>query len=256
MESVNEITKMTNETNQETLGEIVARDIRKGLIFKKYGLDFCCGGKKTIQEACEAKGIDSAPLVKELIEADNVKDSRPLPYNEWSLDFLVDYIVNTHHSYVEKTLPEMRAYADKVMRAHGNRHPELLEIRQLVEAVFQEMTEHMFKEEKILFPYIKQLEAAGNRSAAAPAAHFGSVQNPIYMMEAEHESAGHAMAQIRKLTQDYNLPQGACMSYKLLYHLLEEFENDLHVHVHLENNILFPKSVMLENQCHSASASL
>lgn len=242
------ISKRSLGETDETLGQIAARDLRKASIFKKYGLDFCCGGKKTVKQACLEKGIDVVKVEEELREADRIPSSRPLPYNDWELDFLSDYIVNTHHAYVQKNLPDIRAYAEKVARVHGGRHPELLGLRQIVEQVYHEMSSHMAKEENILFPYIKKLVAAKKNNQLVGGVHFGTVQNPINMMEIEHESVGNELARLRLLTDNYALPPDACASYSLLYRLLNEFEEDLHLHVHLENNILFPKAIQLEKQ--------
>lgn len=240
------ITKRITGEQEETLGEIAAKDLRKAEVFKKYGLDFCCGGKKTVKEACAEKGIDVTKVEKELQQADKNPAVRPLPYNDWGLDFLADYIVNTHHSYVRKTLPDLRAYASKVAQVHGPQHPELMPIQQLVEEVNKELSEHLVKEEKILFPFIKELVMAKDRSQSPRAVQFGSVQNPIHMMEEEHEAAGKCMEEIRALSNNYTLPEDACASYSLLFKMLNDFEEDLHIHVHLENNILFPKAIALE----------
>ena len=239
--------KITGE-NDETLGQIAAKDLRKAQVFKKYGLDFCCGGKKTVKEACAEKGLDVTKVEKELQQADRMPASRPLPYGDWSLDFLADYIVNTHHSYVRKNLPDIKAYAEKVRRVHGGRHPELLEIHQLVEEVYAELMAHMIKEEKVLFPYIKELVSVTNQTEPSHAASFGTVQNPINMMEMEHEMVGKNMEKIRTLSNNYQLPEDACASYSLLYRMLDEFEEDLHLHIHLENNILFPKALEVEKK--------
>jgi regulator of cell morphogenesis and NO signaling len=233
---------------EETLGEIVAKDLRKAQVFKKYGLDFCCGGKKTVKEACAEKGLNVSQVEQELMHADKLLASRPIPYAEWSLDFLADYIVNTHHSYVKKNLPDLLAYATKVMKVHGSHHPELIRINQLVEEVNAELTGHMLKEERVLFPYIKEIVVAKNNTTMIHTAHFGTVQNPINMMEMEHELVGKNLAEIRELSGNYSLPEDACASYSLLYRMLDEFEEDLHLHVHLENNILFPKALEMEKQ--------
>lgn len=240
------ISKNRTGENEETLGEIAVKDLRKAEIFRKYGLDFCCGGKKTVKEACAEKGLDVTKVEQELQQADKNPTTRPLPYNDWSLDFLADYIVNTHHSYVSKILPDLRAYSKKVAQVHGSRHPELIPIYQLVEEINGEMTEHMMKEEKVLFPFIKQLVAAKNSGQLLGEIHFGTVQNPIQMMESEHEQVGGNLEEIRTLSNNFALPEDACASYSLLYRMLDEFENDLHIHVHLENNILFPKAIELE----------
>lgn len=238
------IQKRVSGQKDETLGEIAARDLRKAQIFKKYGLDFCCGGKKTVKEACAQKGLDVTRVEQELKQADLIPAARPLPYNDWGLDFLADYIVNTHHTYVKKNLPDIRVYAEKVKRVHGNYHPELIRVHELVEEINAELSSHMVKEENILFPYIKQLAQA--QLAGAPG--FGTVKNPISVMEGEHESVGRSMEQLRAVTDEFTLPADACASYSLLYRLLAEFEEDLHLHIHLENNILFPKAIELEKQ--------
>lgn len=249
------ISKNAPEGSSETLGEIAARDLRKAQVFKKYGLDFCCGGKKTVRQACAEKGLDAAVVEEELQQADRQFTTRPLPYNNWSLDFLADYIVNTHHSYVKQSLPEIAGYANKVARVHGSRHPELLAINQLVTGIYDELLSHLVKEEEVLFPYIKELaRAAGQRQEGAPAMYFGTVRQPVNVMEMEHESVGRSLEEIRRLSNNYALPEDACASYSLLYRMLDEFEDDLHIHVHLENNILFPKAVKLENELNNGKS--
>lgn len=239
----------TLDLSGETLGQIAAADLRKAAILKKHDLDFCCGGKKTLKEACVKNGLDIAAIIQELQRADIDPLARPVPYDEWNLDFLADYIVNTHHSYVKKTLPELLFYAAKVARAHSGRNPELAAIQQLVEEANTELLSHMIKEERVLFPYIKELVlAAGDPQAKLPAALSGNIQNPIAMMELEHESAAKIFEQIRQLSNDLSLPEGACASYSIFYRMLDEFENDLHFHVHLENNILFPKALSIEKK--------
>lgn len=240
------ISKKVTGENDETLGQIAAKDLRKAEIFKKYGLDFCCGGKKTIKEACAEKGLDVTKIEQELQQADKVVQSRPVPYNDWNLDFLADYIVNTHHSYDKKTLPELTGYATKVASVHGQQHPELYKIKTLVDEINAELSAHMIKEEKILFPYIKALVLAQSNEQVPQAAHFGTVKNPINMMEMEHELVGKNMEEIRGLSKNYTVPDDGCASYSLLFNMLDEFENDLHLHIHLENNILFPKALSLE----------
>jgi regulator of cell morphogenesis and NO signaling len=243
------ISKRFNVDNDETLGQIATKDLRKAEIFRKYGIDFCCGGKKTLKQACAEKGLDITKVEQELQHTDKAPYPRPLPYSDWSLDFLADYIINTHHSYVKKVLPELRSYATKVARVHGNHHPELPAVLQLVEEVNAELTAHMIKEERVLFPYIRELVKNNGQPSQGPS--FGTVQNPISVMEMEHEMVGKNMEEIRMLTDNYSLPEDACASYSLLFQLLIEFENDLHIHIHLENNILFPKALTLEKQSKS-----
>lgn len=242
------VTKKLNGQSEETLGEIAAKDIRKAEIFKKYGLDFCCGGKKTVKEACAEKGLDVTKIEQELQQSDKNYASRPLPYNDWEEGFLADYIVNTHHSYVKKTLPELMQYSLKVAKVHGNAHPELVTMYRLVEEIYHEMSEHMEKEEQILFPFVKKLSYADNKADVLANASFGNVENPINMMVHEHEVVGKNLELLRKLSNDYTLPADACASYKLYFHMLEEFESDLFLHVHLENNILFPKVLEMTKQ--------
>lgn len=241
------ISKRITGQGEETLGELATKDLRKAAVFKKYGIDFCCGGKKTVREACAEKGLDVAVIEREFQETEKAAvAARPLPYTDWSLDFLADYIVNTHHSYCKNSLPDLLAYANKVARVHGDRHPELYRIKTLVDEVNEELSSHMIKEEMVLFPYIKALAQAKQNGEVAQAAQFGTVQNPINMMEMEHEMVGKNMEEIRALSNNYTLPQDACASYGLLFKMLDEFEDDLHLHIHLENNILFPKALEME----------
>ncbi len=242
------ITKRYAAPGEETIGQIAARDLRKAKVFKNNGIDFCCGGKKTLREACSEKGLDVTRIEKELEQADTLPLTRALPYRDWSLDFLAEYIVQIHHSYVRETIPQLAGYAKKVAGVHGGRHPELLEVQKIVGEISAEMTSHMLKEERVLFPYIRAIVQAGQAGAPQEQAHFGTVQNPIHMMEMEHEFVGEALARIREITNGYTLPGDACTSFTLLYRLLEDFENDLHLHVHLENNILFPGAIALEQQ--------
>lgn len=240
------IGKNVTGAQQETLGQIAAKDLRKAEVFKKYGLDFCCGGKKTVKQACLDKGIDATKVEYELQQVDKNSGPCPMPYDEWSLDFLADYIVNTHHSYVKKSLPEIRAYAFKVAQVHGGLHTELHAIRHLVEKIFSEFSAHLKKEEEILFPFIKKLVASSSSQGTENPSQVSSIQSPVAVMETEHEMAGKDLEEIRVLSNNYSLPEDACASYSLLFRMLNEFENDLHVHVHLENNILFPKALALE----------
>ncbi|MGL4347407.1 MAG: iron-sulfur cluster repair di-iron protein [Chitinophagaceae bacterium] len=234
------ITKNILLSEEITLGKIVADNWNTAHVLNKYGLDFCCKGKRTLKQSCQEKGIDINELQQEL---DSVAPSsgQTLPYNDWKLDFLADYIVNTHHHYVEKYMPEIRHYAQKVAKKHGPEHPELVTIQELVEALNSELSTHFEKEEKILFPYIKNIVQKNSSSEC-----FNSVQQPISMMEEDHDAAGQILANIREVSKNYVLPEEACNSYQLLYKHLEALENDLHLHIHLENNILFPKAIALE----------
>lgn len=243
------ISKKLSGQNEETLGEIAVKDLRKVEIFKKYGLDFCCGGKKTVKEACAEKGIDVTKVEQELQQAERVSSVsayKPLPYDDWSLDFLADYIVNTHHSFVRKTSPDLRTYSAKVAKVHGSHHPELIKINELVQEVIDEMAEHMVEEEQVVFAYIKKLVSNNADLKNSTDKDSANLQTPITKMEMEHELVGGNMEQIRELSNNYTLPADACASYSFLFKLLQDFESDLHLHVHLENNILFPKAIELE----------
>ncbi|RXJ44333.1 iron-sulfur cluster repair di-iron protein [Gelidibacter gilvus] len=242
------IKKRVSGEIEETLGELAAKDLRKAEIFKKYGLDFSCEGKKTIKEACAEKGLDVTKVEQELQQTDKEPASRPMSYDEWDLDFLSDYIVNVHHRYVRKNLPDITAYAQKVMEVHGERHPELIEINNLVKAVGADLLAHMEKEEIRLFPLLKTFVNRTKETASQKTLTSNEFQHFIMQHEAEHAFVGNEMNDIRKLTNYYTLPEDACASYTLLYRMLDEFEDDLDLHIHLENNILFPKAIELENQ--------
>ncbi len=229
-----------------TVGEMVVADYRKADVFRKYGLDYCCGGKKPLEEICRKKGLDLQTIQNELDQLDLLPSNPQQDFGHWPLDRLSEYIVERHHRYVEDSLPILYELTNKVARVHGERHPELIKIAQLFNAVAQELQMHMLKEERILFPYIQQMAIAHQNGKTIPTPVFGSIENPIQMMEAEHESAGSSLEMIRQLSSDYTPPIDACTSYRVLFAKLNEFEQDLHQHVHLENNLLFPKAIAME----------
>jgi regulator of cell morphogenesis and NO signaling len=235
------------EGDQETIGQIAVKDLRKAEVFKKYGIDFCCGGKKTVRQVCQEKGIDATKVEHELQQVNTNNKTDNNAYNGWGLDFLADYIVNTHHRYVRKYLPELRGYALKVAQVHGDRHPELFEIQKLVESINTELSEHMVEEENVLFAYVKKIVNAKNTNQ--PLDKEGKdLSALIEGLEKEHDFVGRCLDKIRALSNDYAIPDDACASYKLLFKMIQEFEDDLHIHIHLENNILFPKSVEMEKE--------
>lgn len=228
--------------NDETLGQLAAKDLRKVEVFKKYGLDFSCGGEKTVKEACAEKGLDVTKVEQELQQADKRPASRPIPYDEWNIDFLADYIVNTHHSYIKKNLPDITTYANKVMEVHRDQHPELIEINNLVKEINMILMGHMDREETVLFPLIKELVRSNPEAGPSREQKIGSIKDKIGTLELEHQLIGRKLVEVRKLSSNYALPQDACASYTLLYKMLDEFEEDLQLHFHLENNILFAKA--------------
>lgn len=247
---MNELTK-TETTAKElvtkTLAELVTDNIRAAIVFEEFDLDFCCRGNRTLKEACAEKNIAIEKVVSHLVELGKSNNGH-YQINDWSLDFLVEYILNNHHQYVRRMIPVITLHADKVASVHGKNHPETLRIADLFLAVREELEMHMMKEERILFPQIKQMVLTQKENSQFFPPAFGSIQNPIRMMEFEHSNAGDALYQIRQLSNNYSHPEDACNTFKALYSELKEFEEDLHKHIHLENNILFPKSIELESE--------
>lgn len=234
-----------NITENKTIAEIVTKNIKTAHIFKKYGLDFCCGGGISIKEACAKYNIEYNELEKDLLDVENV-NNHANNYDNWNLSFLIDHIINVHHNYVTESIPLILEYANKVANVHGHHYTQVVEIKDLFIDVSNELLSHMQKEEEILFPYVKQLENAKKEGVEPISTSFGSVNNPINMMEEEHEKAGDIFKKIEKLSNNYTTPPEGCNTFKALYSKLEEFEQDLHQHIHLENNILFPKAIKLE----------
>ena len=232
------------ELANQTLAEIVTENIRSAIVFEEFGLDFCCKGKRPLSDACAENKVNVKDVVKSLSDLNSNETSQNI--NDWELDFLIDYIMNNHHQYVRRMIPVISLHADKVASVHGKNHPETIEIADLFLAVREELESHMMKEERILFPFIKQLYNAKKINEQIAPPPFGTIQNPIRMMEAEHSSAGDALFKIRDLSKNYSTPEDACNTFKALYSELKEFEEDLHKHIHLENNLLFPKSIEIE----------
>ncbi len=233
-----------NITEDKTVAEVVTENIKSAHIFKKHGIDFCCGGGVSVKKACAKKGVSYSEIKKELDAIDAV--SKAYNYNSWKLDFLIDHIENIHHTYVEENITLLIQYANRVAKVHGHHYTEVVKINELFTEVANELTAHMKKEELILFPFIKQLVKAEKEGTIAPKPHFGTVNNPIKMMEEEHENAGDIFKEIARLSNNYTPPESACNTFRALYAKLDEFEQDLHQHIHLENNILFPKAIQLE----------
>lgn len=242
------INKKNMETiKHKTVAELVTQNIETAHIFKKYGIDFCCGGGQSIAKACAKKKVDFATLEAELLRAGE-PDEKDYNYNQWDLDILTNHIIEVHHTYVEENIPLLLQYTDKVARVHGHHRSEVREIRELFQKVALELGPHLKKEELILFPFIKKLARAKKYNQILPRPHFSTVENPIRMMEAEHEDSGELLRKIAMLSDDYTPPEEACNTFRAMYAKLEEFEQDLHLHIHLENNILFPKALQLEKE--------
>lgn len=232
-------------TKTDYIGAMVAEDFRTAAVFKKYGIDFCCKGGRTIADACEKKGIDEQKIYEEI---ENLPKSggANIDFTSWPLDLLADYVEKTHHRYVEEKTPVLQAFLDKLCKVHGDRHPELFEIRELFDESAKDLAAHMKKEELILFPFVRNMIKAQQTGEVLRQPHFGTVENPVNMMQHEHAVEGERFEKIAKLTDGYTPPADACNTYKVAFAMLQDFENDLHTHIHLENNILFPKSIHLE----------
>ena len=232
-------------TKEKTIGEFVAEDFRAAQVFRKYKIDFCCKGDRTVEEACENKKYQAEDIYNELSNVANLK-SGDIDFNSWPLDLLADYVEKTHHRYVEENTAVLIQYLNKLCKVHGGGHPELFEIRDLFFASAQDLAAHMKKEELILFPFIKKMVAAKQKGETFDKPHFGSVESPVAMMKHEHTVVGDLFVKIDDLTNSYQFPEDACGTYQVTYKMLEDFEKDLHTHIHLENNILFPKAIELE----------
>ncbi len=246
MKSINNFLTEEEAFRQLTLSQIVTKDYHAASVFEKYNMDFCCKGNRPLSEACSEKGLSLEKILSELQVENPVSNENENRFNEWELDFLTDYIINNHHKYVRNAIPVITAHAEKVASVHGKNHPETIEINKIFSVVYKDLIHHMMKEESIIFPYVKYLIKVKNNESKLEKPFFGTVQNPINMMEAEHTSAGDSLFQIRKFTDNYSIPADACTTYSAYYKELKEFEEDLHKHVHLENNILFPKVIELE----------
>lgn len=235
-----------NMLSQRTLKEIVTEDFRTAAVFEQHALDFCCRGGNTVEAACREKGIDPAQVLKELLTLGTAGDRDAERTDHWQPDILAEHIVQRHHSYVRRMIPVLYAHTQKVASVHGTNHPETIRIAEAFAAVAQELQHHMMKEEQLLFPYITLMFQASLKGATIQRAPFGTVQNPIRMMEEEHRNAGDEMALIRALSNTYTPPEDACTTYRITFQELKEFEADLHRHIHLENNVLFPMALRLE----------
>lgn len=229
-----------NEIAEKKVGSIVAENFRTAKIFTDYGIDFCCKGGIKLSDACEKKGVDLEEISAVLEQIVKQKDESN--YQNFGMADLVDHIVGVHHKYVETTIPALKFYLDKITKVHGDNHPELLVIRDEFFNTADALTAHMKKEEFILFPYVKAMEAARIGNFPLSPAHFGDIENPIAMMEEEHETEGDRFRKIAELSNNYTPPADACQTYKVAFAMLQEFESDLHTHIHLENNILFPQA--------------
>lgn len=228
-----------------TVGEIVAYNFKTAALFQQVNIDFCCRGNRNLKEVCIENNLNESEITNALNDILSEENSI-LDFKNWDVDKLIEHIEKTHHKYVEDKSPILLELLNKLCKVHGSKHPELFEINNLFLESAQELAVHMKKEELILFPFINKMinHKRNNQSLEKP--HFGTVDNPISMMMDEHENEGERFRKIALLTNNYTPPADACTTYKIVYNMLEDFESDLHKHIHLENNILFPEAKKLE----------
>lgn len=238
-----------NISKDNIIGAVVAEDYRTASIFEQSGIDFCCNGNRSIEAACQESKIEIKELLsclQQTVDALPRKEDAVSDYKSWPIDLLADFIEKKHHRYASQQIPVIQSFLEKIVKVHGGRHPELAEIKTHFDACAGELTTHMKKEELMLFPFIRKMVQAiseGHKTLSAP---FGTVQNPIRMMMHEHDQEGERFRKIKELSNRYTAPVDSCNTYRVAYATLQAFEDDLHLHIHLENNILFPKSIELE----------
>jgi regulator of cell morphogenesis and NO signaling len=233
---------------EKTVGQMVAENPEAARIFEQAGIDYCCGGQRGLEEACSKAKMSFGEVAALLEQAAANRSAADRDWLRAGQAELVEHIVSTHHGYVRQELPRLTALIAKVQGVHGKNHPELAQIARTFADISNEMTMHMMKEENILFPYIVDMEKAAQGKGPQPVPMFGTVQNPVRMMMNEHDSAGANLKAIRELSGDYTPPADGCTSYRVLYEALAAFEADLHTHIHLENNILFPRAIEMEQR--------
>lgn len=230
----------------QTVREIALENPASIRVFEAFGIDYCCGGRKPLSEACATRNIAVDQVIQALEGAEPAPADGTTDWKTQPLGVLAAHIVNTHHAYVRKELPRLEELAAKVVRRHGDTHAEVPVIQSKLAQLSEELLQHCAKEEIVLFPYVTKLERATTEGTAKPHGCFGSVSNPIAMMTQEHDAAGALVAEMRELSGNYVPPAGACPTYHAFYLGLYEFEQDLHQHIHLENNILFPRAIAME----------
>lgn len=240
------------QINQNTtLGEIVAENYQAAAIFDKFQMDFCCHGNRSLHEACQEKKVPVEEVLAAVQAAtqSNEPDTTGVPRDikDWPLDLMADYVEKKHHRYVTQQIPEIEAYVIKINKVHGHHHPELAAVQQIFQETAGELTMHMKKEELMLFPYIRKMVQAKISGRPVTPAPFGSIANPVNAMLADHEMEGERSARLRELTNNFQAPADGCNTYRLTFKLLEAFEQDLHQHIHIENNILFPGAIIFES---------
>lgn len=235
---------MTTILAESTVGELVREVPNRARVFEALQIDYCCGGKVPLTEACSKRNLDVSDVVTRLAEADGMpSDDTLVDTNTMSLTELADHIESTHHAYLKEELPRLDMLTEKVARVHGDKDTRLLQVRAAFVALRDELIPHMMKEERILFPIVRQLESSTGRLEF----HCGSVANPIRQMEHEHDQAGLALATLRTATDNYKVPDWACNTYRAMLDALQRLEANMHQHVHKENNVLFPRAIAMES---------
>jgi len=237
-----------NLDTAKTVREVALNNPAATRVFEKFGIDYCCGGNKSLEQACGEANLQIQQVLESLKSAATAADGRR-EGKEWvtePLAELIAHINTTHHKYTREEIGRLRPLFDKVCHVHGDQHSELQKLRHDFHALAQELSTHMMKEEVVLFPYIERMEEAVIAREPVLPAPFGTVRDPVAMMMHEHDSAGNLLRSMRDLSNGYQSPANACVSYKTLYSALAEFERDLHQHIHLENNILFPRAIEME----------
>ncbi|HKY27529.1 MAG TPA: iron-sulfur cluster repair di-iron protein [Pyrinomonadaceae bacterium] len=239
---------MNLESNR-TVGELALQIPGATRVFEKVGIDYCCGGNNSLESACAKAGVTVQDVRNslELAKASGIQTYEP-NFVARTLADLIGHIVESHHVFTKSEIQRLRLLIDKVFAAHGQNHPELGTLRALFETLRSELEPHMMKEERILFPYVLGMEDGIHKGRPVWPPPFGKVANPVRMMMLEHDNAGQLLKEMRELTSDYTVPSDACISYDTLYHALDAFEKDLHQHIHLENNILFPRAMEMEEK--------
>ncbi|MDE3153806.1 MAG: iron-sulfur cluster repair di-iron protein [Acidobacteriota bacterium] len=232
-------------TEDTHVSAIVAENPRAAAVFERFGIDFCCGGQRPLGVVSRERGVALPDLLEALSSGDASAAGTVPRFTTWSLGLLVDYIVENHHAWVRQASPVLLQHTRKIAQVHGRNHPELVEIAAQFETLAEDLELHMMKEEQVLFPYLKELGEA--RRGGRPQAGFMSAGGPIAMMMREHEQAGGEMATIRALSHDFTVPEDACGTFRACFQELRDFERDLHQHVHLENNVLFPRALEEEH---------
>lgn len=241
---------MFHARETDTVGDLVAADFRAAAVFERFGIDFCCGGRRSLIDACRTAGVSPETVIGDLAALPPVATGNGGDPANWPAARLIDHIIDRHHRYVREALPLIDGYLARLIDAHGPRHPELRLVADEFNRLRAELQRHLLKEEQMLFPYIRELAATEATGRPLPPSPFGTVHNPIRMMEREHQEAGDALRIIRELTAGYLVPEDGCATYRVALAELERFERDLHEHVHLENNVLFPKAVAIERRLH------